>query len=203
MKKTEKCNQKGIRLIQIFEDEFETNDDIVKSSLTHIFGKTPNRIYARKCNVKMVNEEEAKEFLDENHLQGYIKSERYYGLFSDEQLISIMSFNLKDEIEKSYNVDRFCTKKYTSIIGGASKLLSYFITDVSPSQIIATVDRRWSNGNLYKKLGFSFDYYTNPTSYYFQNNKRIICGQPTTMTINENKKIFDCGQIVFKLYLDK
>lgn len=188
LNKAEKCNQKGIRLIQIFEDEFETKEDIVKSLLTHILRKTTNRIYARKCNIKTVNEEEAKEFLNENHLQGYIKSDYYYGLFSDEQLISIMSFSLKDGIEKSYSIDRFCTKKYTAIIGGASKLLSYFITDINPSQIIVTVDRKWSKGNLYKKLGFSFDCYVKPISYYFQNNKRIICGQATTMSINEKQE---------------
>ena len=68
-------------------------------------------------------------------------------------LVSIMSFSrMKNESNNSFIIDRFCTKIYTNVIGGASKLLKYFIKMHNPSRLLVYVDRRWSDGDLSKIL---------------------------------------------------
>ena len=57
--------------------------------------------------------------------------------------------------ENEYELVRFCNKLNTSVIGGADKLLQYFIRTYQPKEIISYADRRWSQGRLYDKLKFT------------------------------------------------
>ena len=54
LEKTEKCNEQGIRLIHIFEDEWLEKKEIVKSRLSSIIGINSIKIYARKCEIREV-----------------------------------------------------------------------------------------------------------------------------------------------------
>ena len=71
-----------------------------------------------------------------------------------------MTFGKKDILsggQKQNNeivLKRFCNKLYTQVIGGASKLLKYYIVHYNPSVIISYSSNDISNGNLYKRLGF-------------------------------------------------
>ena len=56
--------------------------------------------------------------------------------------------------ENEYELLRFCNKLNTNVVGGAGKLLKFFIDKYKPSKIISYCDRRWSNGNLYEKNRF-------------------------------------------------
>ena len=49
-----------------------------------------------------------------------------------------------------------------NVIGGASKLLNYFIKTYKPLRIISYADRIWSEGNLYYQLGFKLVNETKP-----------------------------------------
>jgi hypothetical protein len=73
----------------------------------------------------------------------------------------------KFNVEGEYEMYRFCNKLNTQIIGGASKLLSYFIKTYKPKSILTFANRRYSQGNLYKQLGFKFIENTKPNYYYF------------------------------------
>jgi hypothetical protein len=50
---------------------------------------------------------------------------------------------------------RFCNKKHLSVVGGASRLFKKFKEDRNPKSVISYANRDISNGNLYKKIGFS------------------------------------------------
>jgi hypothetical protein len=69
LNKTELCEQKGIRLIHIFEDEWLNKQDIVKSRLKNILGLTENKVYGRKCQVKEISNKDYKLFLKVIFLQ--------------------------------------------------------------------------------------------------------------------------------------
>lgn len=60
LNKTEACEAKGIQLIHIFEDEWLYKQDIVKSRLKNILGLTQNKIWARKCEIKIVDTKDSK-----------------------------------------------------------------------------------------------------------------------------------------------
>ena len=178
LNKTELCEKQNIQLIHIFEDEWLHKQDIVKSRIKNILGLTENKIYARKCVIKEVTSKDTKNFLNYNHIQGNVNSSIRIGLYYDGELVSLMTLGKgrvalgSNVIDNSYELLRFCNKLDTSVIGGADKLLKHFIKSYQPKEIISYADRRWSNGNLYEKLGFNFIHNSKPNYFYILDKKR-------------------------------
>jgi hypothetical protein len=121
-------------------------------------------------------------------------------------------------LDNEWNLSRFCNIINKNVIGGASKLLSYFIEKYNPIRIISFADMEWSKGNLYKKLGFNLKSISKPNYKYVVNdirvNKRrfmksilVDSGEDPNLSeseIMDNKgyyKVFDCGQMKFELIL--
>ena len=172
LNKTEECEKQGIKLIHVWEDDWIFKKDIVKSIILNKFKKT-QRIYARKCIIKEIQNDLYREFIDDNHMQGYINSRVKIGLFNENKLISLMTFGdyrvsmgKKITNEGEYELLRFCNKLNTTVIGGASKLFKYFIDNYNPSLIMSYADRSWSQGDLYKLLNFDFVGKTPPNYHY-------------------------------------
>ena len=152
---------KGIRLIHIFEDEWDHHPDIVKSRLLNILGKTNNRIYARLCQIREISFTEEKEFLEYNHIQGYAKSSIKLGLYHKDVLVSVMTFsklNLSRGVRNKnmWELLRFASLLNYNIVGGASKLFSYFVKKYNPPEVWSYSDNRWNTGNTYKNIGFDY-----------------------------------------------
>jgi hypothetical protein len=172
--KTDLCLEKGIHLVHIYEDDWVYKQGIVKSMILNKLNKTKYKIFARKCEIKDVTDNNLiRDFLNDNHIQGFVGSKVKIGLFYDNELISLMTFgklrkplNSKSKNNNEYEMLRFCNKLNTNIIGGASKLFKYFINKYDPEQVISYADRSYSNGNLYNILGFKFDHITSPNYYY-------------------------------------
>ena len=218
LNKTKICLEHGIQLLHILDYEWELNKEIVKSVISSKFGIYKCRLFGRKCIVKEINNNDAKSFLDSNHLQGQINSKICLGLIFNNELVSLMTFG-KNRFSKNneWEMYRFCNKKYISIVGGASKLLSYFIKNYKPNKITTYADKRWSNGNLYEKIGFEKDNESNPDYFYFKRfseffhrlsfqkhklkNKLEIFDATLTewqnMQLNGYDRIWDCGNIKF------
>ncbi len=185
--KTNNCEKQGIHLIHIFEDEWLYKHKIVEARLLNLLGKNKFSIGARKLLLKQVPVEQERIFLNNNHLQGYVASQVCYGLYyktkdNRELLVCLMSFGqLRKNLGSSakdgvYELYRFVTAKGYSVTGGASKLFKHFIKQFKPKQVVSYADRRWSiksERNLYERLDFKFDSFTEPTYFYVQGNKRI------------------------------
>lgn len=223
--KTILAKNNGINLIHIFEDEWVFKKDICKSRLLNILGMTPNKIYARETVIKEIQLDDYRNFLNLNHIQGFVGGKIYIGLYKDNVLVSAMSFgNLRKNLgsiskENHYELLRFCNKLNTSVIGGASKLFKYFIKNYNPDYIISYADRRWSQGNLYYNLGFNKVGVSKPNYFYLSPNfiKResrfkyrkdvlVKMGYDSNKTereimIDKNySRIYDCGNIKFEWF---
>lgn len=149
----------GYQIINIYSDEWLNKPDIVKSIIKAKLGIN-NRIYARKTFIKKISSREASDFYNVNHIQG--KSNHYhssYGLFINDELVAAMSFGSHHRINEYDGIilKRFANKLNHNVIGGASKLFKFAIENENYSTIISWSDNRWSNGDLYKKLGFTQD----------------------------------------------
>lgn len=170
--KSDMCDNQEIQLIHIYEDDWIYKKNIVKSMILNKLGKTSNRIYARKCIIKEINSNESTTFLNNNHIQGSVNSSIKLGLFYNNELVSLMTFGkLRKSMnsqskENEYEMLRFCNKLNTNVIGGASKLFSYFLKNYNPISITSYADRSYSNGNLYRQLGFKLSHITEPNYYY-------------------------------------
>ena len=222
LNKTELALEKDITLVHIFEDEWLLKNEICKSRIKSLLGIIDSRIFARKCEVKMVSFLDASKFINENHLQGFAPSSVNIGLFYCNELIDIMTFGKKrvnvgaKQEEGVYELIRMCSKLNTVVVGGASKMLRYFIKNFNPRTIITYADRRWSTGGVYEKIGFKFTHTSKPSYSYVVNKKRINrytlrkdilvskYGCPPEMTEKEfcNSKgwyrIYDCGCLCYK-----
>lgn len=177
--KTKLTNNKGYELIHIFEDEWLEKSDIIKSVIKNKLNIYDKRVYARNCEIRLVNKIEEKSFLNNNHIQGFVGSNICYGLYYNNELISLMSFGgLRkslgyDSKEGSYEMLRFCNKLNYSVVGGASKLFKYFIKNHDVKNIISYSDNRYFDGSLYEKLGFEFVDNTKPNYFYTINHDRL------------------------------
>jgi hypothetical protein len=180
LNKTELCEQKGIHLIQIYEDDWIYKQDIVKSRILNLLGKS-KKIYARNTELKEVSYKDSKKFLENNHLQCNCMSSVRIGLYCNNELVSLMTFgglrkNLGQNVkEGSFELLRFCNKLNTTVIGGANKLFKFFINNYSLKEVISYADRSWTmnNGNtLYNHLGFNLESISKQNYYYINNNIR-------------------------------
>lgn len=221
LNKTEYFKKKGIKIIHIWEDDIIFKIDIVKSMLLNIIKKS-NKIWARSCKVDYIFDKDLiKSFLNKNHLQGYNNNiKKSIGLFYKGEMLSIMCFNDlegRKRIKNGYNITRFCTKLNNSVVGGASKILKTFINDNKDiDYIISYAEYSHSDGDLYKKIGFSQVDKTYPDYKYVVGNKRLhksnfkkdklgIKGSNITeKKFTDSKgiyRIYDCGKIKFKISL--
>lgn len=177
--KLELCNSIGYRLITIFEDEYMFNKEIVLSRLKAILNIGNLRtIYARTCKVLVISTKQAREFCEQNHLQSYTGAKVKLGAFYNEELVAVMTF-AKPSISKGgrngsgWELSRFCSKINCRVVGIASKLFKHFYRTYQPNNVFSYADRRWSDGNLYEKIGFSLEHITRPNYWYIVNKKRL------------------------------
>ena len=175
--KLEFFSKRGIRIIQIWEDDWSLKKDIIKSQIKNWIGVSSTRISARKCQVKRVDSiSEYRDFLDKNHIQGYTSSSLRLGLYHGDKLVSLMTFDhfsgRKTMRDDEWNLSRFCNILDTTIPGAASKLLTYFEREYSPKLLVSFSDRSWSIGTLYYRLGFTLDSVTPPNFSYLLDGRR-------------------------------
>lgn len=220
--KLNKANEKGIKLIQIFEDEYQYKRDIVFSKIRHALGKDYDlpRIAGRKCSIRQTDKTESERFLEHYHIQGSCSSSVYFGAYYEENLIAVMTF-LREK-EGYWNLTRFATNTDYICQGVGGKLFSAFVKAYNPIEVKSFADRRWTtdvNNNIYIKLGFKLDSILKPDYQYYNSHvdryarfhkfgfrKAILAkkyGFPMEMTESEMAKaagfdrIWNCGLIKY------
>lgn len=221
LEKTSECQKIDIQLFHVFENEWlnPIKRDIWKS----IFNSKLNlnkKIYARKCKIVELSSDQAKKFLDSNHLQGNCNAKHKFGLIYDDELVAVLTLS-KPRFNKKYDweIVRYCNKKYVSVVGGFSKLLAHFRKNNCGS-IITYADKRYSTGELYKKVGFTELKDSKPNYFYCDPRKYTVESRITyqkhklkdklkifdeTLSESENmfkngyRRIWDCGNKVFEL----
>ena len=161
LEKLKLANSLGYRLITIFEDEWLFRKPQVKNFLKSVLGVHCRKIFARKCIIKAMELKDADVFLDQNHIQGKSASrKKAAGLFYDNELVAAMTLGVHHRNFNVLTLDRFAIKNGFSIVGGASKLLNFlkfWAKEQKYDKIISWSDNRWSEGNVYSKLGFSLE----------------------------------------------
>jgi very-short-patch-repair endonuclease len=223
LSKSKLCEEQGIKLIHIFEDEITLKYDVVKSRVENLLNKSKNRIYARKCTIKEIDYITKHDFLEKNHLEGDSVSKFNLGLYYEDVLVSVATFG-KRKISKTeqFELIRFANLLNYNIVGGFSKLLKHFIKKYNPDELITYADARWSGLNysntVYFKNNFEFVSVSQPNYFYlakndfinrlnrynFMKHKLVKMGYDPSKTesqiMRENgyTKIWDCGTLKFK-----
>ena len=228
LNKLNKAKEQGYRLITIFEDEYLNYKEVVLDRLKIILGvSNSTKVNARDCIIKEIDTKVARIFCDTYHLQGYGNSNVKLGAYLNNQLLSVMTFSkpsvakgTKSSDDNTYELNRFCSKIGYNIRGIASKLLTHFNRNYKPSSIISYADKRWSDGNLYKMLGFKHTHDSDPNYWYIKQDRRIhrfnfrknvlkdklekfdpSISEWKNMVNNGYNRIWDCGNMKFVLLI--
>jgi len=188
LRKLNLCEDENIKLIQILENEWNNNKELIKSMLQSKL-KSSNKIYARKCDIKKIDNQQHSRFMDKNHIQSGKGCNVAYGLFYCGKLVAVMSFNKHPKHE--WEITRFANKLGHTVVGGASKLFKKFIKDHNPTQVMTFADKRYSDGNLYIQLGFELVKNTSPNYFYIKNNKIHSRQQFMKHKLKDKLEIFD------------
>jgi len=212
--------ERGIEILQFLDKEWIEKKSIVKSMILSKLGKYKNKIGGRKCFIVEICKKDAFLFFEENHLQGGINSDINIGLFYKEDLVQVLSIS-KSRFSKKveYEITRFASKLETQVVGGFSKLLSFFEKNYNPSSLITYADYRHSRGKIYISNGFSLIKEPSPNYYYiYRKNYNILynrikfqkhklknildvfdenLSEWENMQLNNYDRIWDCGSFTF------
>lgn len=166
--KTKNAELNNYRCIHVFD--WDNVEAIINQLLLE---KTA--IYARNCNIRIIDFKTAVEFESLNHLQGSCKGQTVcLGLYYDTQLLQLMTFG-KPRYNRNYEWEllRLCTKSGYIVIGGASKLFKYFIKNYLPKSIISYCDRSKFTGEVYDTLGMKLHHTTEPSKVWSKGAEKV------------------------------
>lgn len=154
-------------------------------------------------------------FYENFHIQGKpYNTKKSFGLYYNNEVVGVISLGLHHRQKNKLVINRLCFKEDTQIIGGASKLFKKckeYAKKNNFDDITTWSDNRWSNGSVYKKLGFTLDKESKPDYSYVkldkkycrvskQSQKKSNSGCPKEVKESDFAKsknlarIWDCGK---------
>ena len=150
-KKTTYARTHGFRCVDVWD--WDDKDKVV--SLL----QKRQKINARDCEIVSISQNEASDYLNKYHLQGYAKDEIRFALTYHGEIVLVMTFgNPRYNKKFDYELIRLCSHCY--VVGGAEKVFSYFLRTYSPTSVVSYCDFSKFNGDVYERLGFRFEDYS-------------------------------------------
>jgi hypothetical protein len=163
----------GIRIIQVWEDQWYTKRPVIESRIRSIAGET-ERIFARKTTPAVLSRPEMDTFMERNHLLGTTSARYRYGLMQNNVPVAGASFSKPrnihrgQKIYRSYEMVRYCSAINTTVVGGLDKLLKHFTRQHEAEHIMTYADRDWGTSQAYAAIGFRQTGKTAPTAFWVE-----------------------------------
>lgn len=166
------CEALGIRLIQVWQDDWAERRPIVERMLAHKLGvSNETRIAARSTTARKATTAEAREFLNANHIQGFTGATHHLGLEHQGQLVALMSLKRTGK-PGELRLERYATAAH--VLGGQSKLIRYAERTIPGwTHLITFADREVSDGSLYEHTGWVKDGELAPDYKYLVRSQRV------------------------------
>lgn len=207
------CQALNIRLFQVFEHQWNRKKQILNFIKT-ILGVNDIKVAARKCEV---DHSDCASFFNGNHIQGYGQGTiKFFNLTLNGEIVASMTaskHHRQNTLGNPIVLNRLCFKDGVNVQGGSSKLFKYFLAwakEKSYDRILSWSDNCWTEGNIYKVLGFKLEKEYPPDYFYWncvdkiikskQSQKKGSTGCPDGMTerdwcIQRNLwRVWDCGK---------
>lgn len=182
------------------------NDDFNKSikRIKTLCNQYKNKIYGRSCIIKEIDGTSYSTFCKKYHFKGYASASIKLGLFYNDELVQIMSFSKPRKTIGSEKYDwelvRLCSKEDVCVVGGASKLFSYF-TKKYKGSIFSFCDFAHNKGDVYEKLGFKYIKLTAP-NYIWVKGKEFLPRYKTQKHKLKNMKEYDDNKTEIEIMLE-
>ena len=200
--------KKGIKLIQIFEDEWRDKQEIIKSILLNKFNKITNIIDSDCCQIYSIKDEYAKQFIKDNSLNEFINN-YHFGLSYKNELVSLITVEKK--YENNIKILNNCTKINLKVKNSLMRLINYIQRLYVNKNITFHSDLRYNTyGNEFKEVGFlpikitdpNYSYFYNGNRYSKNNKVELISDNFDSIELKNNQlnkydRIWDCGDVVY------
>ena len=223
LKKTEDMERLGYRLLHIWDYEVEEKYELVLSMIRAKLGQFTHKLYARQCTVQEISFDVYKDFTEANHLQGSSAAKVRLGLYHQDKLVAVMSF-AKPRFDKTadWELIRFCCLQGYHIAGGASKLFTAFKRGYCQQgqTVVSYANRRFSDGGLYRQLGFELVGKSQPNYFYHRKGELVpryqamkhklkdwlpvfdeALSEEENMARNQYYRCYDCGNLIYRITL--
>lgn len=206
LKKKNIFKQNGVDLIQIWEHLWLNRNLQVKNYLHSRLGKNSKRVGARKCEIGLIDNETAREFVNEYHIQKMSIFEFAIGATYDGELIAVAVFGKHHRGSGENVLSRLCSKFDWTCSGFLGKAVKTAY-EILKEPIFTWVDRCLSEGESYIKAGFKQDEIQKPDYFYASVRKGVVSKQCFRKVDDRTEserakdeglnKIWDCGKIRF------
>lgn len=218
LNKTKLAQSHGYRCIHVWDwDDW--------NRIINLMLPVSRKIFARKCRIAELDKSTTDEFLNENHLQGTCRGQKVrLGLLCDNELVEVMTFGTPRYNRKfEWELLRLCSLPGTSVVGGPSKLFSYFVDKYNPKSVLSYCDRSKFTGKVYESIGMTLADEGSPNKHWYSTRKSErmqhvtnnfllqrgfdqICGTSYGKGISNEQlmlergylPVYDCGQLRFE-----
>ncbi len=143
-----------------------------------------SRVFARNCEVRRIRKPETDAFMNLWHSYGTAVCRNRYGLFTVREtvlspdvpdlphsmetipagtLVAAAEFSnmrrrtVDGRAVRSYEWVRYASLPNLRVDGGMGKILRKFVDEVHPDDVMSYADLEWSDGGVYRTLGFRED----------------------------------------------
>lgn len=175
IRKTRHCRKRNIRLFHIFDKDWELKHKQILNFIKTILNINSDKVMARKC---VFNHDKCRYFINENHIQGYGQGTiKFFNLIYNDNIIAsltVSKHHRQNTDKKALVLNRLCFKDGMTVTGGASKMfkeMKQWALDQGYTSILSWSDDTWTEGNIYKVLGFKLDQQFPPDYFYWDRNQ--------------------------------
>lgn len=201
------CKDRGIRLLQVLEDEWLKRPEAIKSLILAACGKI-DKVYARNTEFR---KQDNKAFMARHHHAGDVAAKHRYVLVEDDEVVAAISFRpvytgRRVQVEGAYEIARLASSK--AVVGGVSKLLKHAIKDLQPKTISTFCDLRLFTGASWAALGFKWVHRTAPTGWYVRDIRRwhprgfTKARREKIADLSKFNRLYDCGHDKYLLEVE-
>jgi len=207
------CLNKGLKLIQVFDYEWDNRKFQVKSFLRSALGKNEIKVNARDCEFREVKKEEATEFIEKYHIIGKCRFTKAYGLYLKDELLAVGTIGNHHRNLKQKVLSRFCVKYNVNLRGALGKISTNIYK--REGSLITWIDFRFSNGDNWVNQQWKLVGILKPDYCYIDTKNSLIIpkqarmkskvGTPDDMSESDHAKteglyrIWDVGKMRLKL----
>ena len=164
--KWKSCRDNNVNLLSIYDFYWKApnKQKILKSKIRHYL-KLDTVIYARKCDIHVIDNSLAYQFYDVNHLEGSgvnYKDSISYGLYYEDSLVMCSTIGkFYNQSSKSFDnkLHRICTILDHTVVGGISKLTKHMQIEYGKFKYSITLATGGSTLNYFKPSDITLRYF--------------------------------------------
>jgi hypothetical protein len=205
-RKYRETRDKGVRLLQLFDDEWRDKREICQSLIRNRLGMNLRKIRSSDCILQQLNPIESRTFFNSTHISGHTSSHVTFGLKTKGgEIVAALSLRIprhKNKYKNSLEVARFSTVLNTTVHGGLTRLVRKAIEYCKSSgfsSIMTYVDQRIGSGAGYVTVGFSLIGETGP-DYWYTDCRNRFNRFKFRATAGKSEKEIAAEANVFKIY---